>query len=347
MLLINSPNLVGRFLTNYNIWCDYQEFYSKITRVRAKQDDTGIPCFLSNHVDSINASSEPLIAIDCLTEGLHYRKYFEQYRTNAQYLIFSNGWWDQEKIKLPIDYELIYHNFFLCEMTDTYFSPNRFCFYLDKQYQFENHKPCVFISTVGNQRPQRDYLIDQLLSNLNYKNFILRYSGEDLGIEYLNDIISIDKGHFDPYIVLYSQYYHNISQSLPIDLYNQGQFNLVVESDLDGSDEFFLTEKTIKSLITGMPFVVASTPCFLQHLKKLGFHTYEQLWDESYDQEQDFSSRMKKIVELCNSLENFDWAYHQDALKIIALKNIHNFFNLNRQVEKNFIQFENILKKIL
>ena len=347
MLLINSENLVSRYLTNYNIWCDYQNFYHNKIRTRAQQNSAGIPCFLAQDIESINASTHSMIAIDCLTEGLHYRNFFEQYRPGPQYLIFSNGWWDQTKIKLPIEYELVYHNFFLCEMADAYFSPNRFCFYINKSYQFEAIKPCVFISTIGNVRPQRDYLIDQLLKNLNYKNFIVRYSGQNLGIEYLHDVVSIDSGNFDPYTVIFDQYYHNISQSLPTDMYNKGHFNLVVESDLDGAHEFFLTEKTIKSLITGMPFVVVSTPYFLQHLRELGFHTYNQLWDESYDKIENFSLRVEKIVQLCNDLEKFNWQCNLKQLEEIALKNTHNFFNLNRHVEKNFIQFENILKKII
>lgn len=346
-MLINSTGLVTRFLKNYNVWCDYQQFYHKVTPLQAQQHNTGIPCFYVNDIENINSCSANLIAIDCLTEGLHCRGYFEKYNPDAVYLIFSNGWWDQTKVQLPIKYHLIYYNFFLCEMADTYFSPNRFCFYFDKQYQFEKNKPCVFVSTIGNTRPQRDYLVNQLIDQLNYKNFILRYSGEDLGISCLQDVVTFNPGEFDPYTSILDQYYHNVSQTLPIDLYNQGYFNLVVESDLDIANQFFLTEKTIKSLITGMPFVVASTPHFLKHLKQLGFHTYDQLWDESYDDIEDFSSRMQKIVQLCNQLKEFPWESNFEALKKIALKNTHNFFNLNRQVEKNFIQFETILKELV
>ena len=79
------------------------------------------------------------------------------------------------------------------------------------------------------------------------------------------------------------KYYHSISQTLPIDLYNQCRFNLTVETDLDWTNEFFLTEKTVKNLIIGMPFVSVSTPHFLKNLRSLGFETYSSVWDESYD----------------------------------------------------------------
>jgi hypothetical protein len=130
-------------------------------------------------------------------------------------------------------------------------------------------------------------------------------------------------------------------------MYNLARFNLLVESDIDIDDEFFLTEKTVKTLITGMPFVVLATPNFLKHLRNIGFATYDNLWDESYDEEIRFNDRVKKIILLCNKLNNFDWNAKQEELQKIQLHNRNNFFKLNKLSHQQFSAAEHVLKKVL
>jgi hypothetical protein len=232
-------------------------------------------------------------------------------------------------------------------MADTYLSPERYHFHSNKTYNFDYPKPCVFTSTVGTVRPERDYFINILKEKINYDNFILRYSGENFGIDAdCFDIINFEKGHFDPYTVLVEKYYHSVSQTLPTSMYNQSYFNLVVETDIDYVDNFFLTEKTIKVLMTGMPFVILSTPCFLKNLQQLGFTTYNQLWDESYDSIIDYKDRIDNIVELCNKLKKFDWESNRHLLQQIQLQNQNNFLNLNRVADQEFKHFENIIKAL-
>ena len=115
------------------------------------------------------------------------------------------------------------------------------------------------------------------------KKSIVRYSGQNIGIDCDLDVLNFKKGEFDPYTPILGQYYHNVSQSIPIQIYNQAYVNLIVETDAKFNHTFFLTEKTIKVLSCGMPFIILSTPKFLENLKKLGFKTYSSLWDESYD----------------------------------------------------------------
>jgi len=120
----------------------------------------------------------------------------------------------------------------------------------------------------------------------------------------------------------------------------------VVETDIDYRHGFLLSEKTIKCLIAGMPFVIVATPHFLKYLRELGFHTYNELWDESYDDELDVIARIDKVVDLCNNLDSFDWAANQSALELVGLKNRCNFLNLNRTMNKNFQQFEQALSEV-
>jgi hypothetical protein len=278
ILRLSATTGIEQFLSRYQTWVDHQLFYHKKCHHRVLSDKQGIPCFHYRDIQSINSNRSLIIGIDVMTEGWHSYDFFVRYPKNKKYIFFANGHWDQTKNRLPFTYWVVDTCFFLFEMADTYLSPNRFCFYSNKNYIFENNKPMLFVSTIGNVRKMRTYLVDQLVKKLDYENFILRYSGEDLGRDSGKwDVVSINPGEFDPYIPLQNTYYHNLSQTLPMDMYNQARFNLVVETDIEHSHEFFLTEKTIKCLITGMPFVIVSTPDFLSNLQKLGFSTYHTL----------------------------------------------------------------------
>jgi hypothetical protein len=345
---IDANDMVLNFIKRYKVWKDHQNFY-KNTSLEYKIDYSteGIPCYHYTDVTSINQSSNKLIAIDCLTEGLHSKKFFDQYDTSKHYLIFSNGWWDKSKHNFQIDYTLIWHLYFLFDMADVYNSPNRFCYYLDKNYQFDYPKPCYFVSTVGNVRPERDLVVDTLVDTLSYKEYILRYSGEDFGLPSSDlDVIKFTKGNFDPYTPILEKYYHNVSQSLPIKLYNQAYVNLVVETDLDYQDNFFLTEKTIKCLITGQPFIVVSTPFFLKNLKSLGFKTYDSIWTEEYDNVLQYSERVSKIQELICGLPMIDWQSNKEELMNIAQHNQKVFSNLSWIANQEFTNMETTVNNL-
>lgn len=336
--------MVTHLVERYQIWCDAQSFYTGQHTPKIALSADGIPCYLYNNLKQINQHRNSLIGIDCLTEGIHSIPDFKQYNKSNRYLIFANGTWDQDYYDLGIDYQLIPHNFFLFDMADTYNSPNKFCYYLDKACDYTNARPYVFVSTTGNVRPERDYLVNKLMSSLSYTNFLFRYSGQDINGTGDADVIRVAPGEFDPYSLILDKYYHNVSQTLPINLYNQGHFNLTVETDLSWKNSFFLTEKTIKNLIVGMPFVIVATQYHLKNLRSLGFETYSSLWDESYDDIEDYYQRVDCIVELCNNLGSFNWAAAAPELQRIGQKNQLNFLRLNALADREFTNLEKTIE---
>ena len=56
-----------------------------------------------------------------------------------------------------------------------------------------------------------------------------------------------------------------------------------------------LTEKTFKPICLRMPFVMVSSAHSLEYLRRYGFRTFADYWDESYDQEEDSTARLHKI----------------------------------------------------
>lgn len=63
-----------------------------------------------------------------------------------------------------------------------------------------------------------------------------------------------------------------------------------------------LTEKTWKPIAFKQPFIIIGATGSLQHMKDLGFKTFDHFWDESYDQEKNDLRRLQKIFEVFKSI---------------------------------------------
>jgi hypothetical protein len=348
---INATGWVIEFLDQYQTWKDYKNFSQPSEQLLdIKKSTTGIPCFVYTDIDAINLCNDPVVAIDCMWEGQHAAFCFQQYRTDKHYIIFANeGHYSRKEMNLPISYTWITYYYFLFNIVKSYHDPWHVCFHHHNEYKFNYPKLLRFVSTIGVTRPPRTYLKDRLLERINYKNYIFKYSGVDYGMPSDQaDVVKFVDDKFNPYRPRpgLEKYNYSLSNTLPMQMYDQADFNLVVETDINYQHGFLPSEKSIKCLTTGMPFVILATPNFLKHLKELGFHTYSELWDESYDNELDYAKRIDKIVDLCNNLNKFDWQANQSALELIGLKNRSNFLNLNQVISKSFQQFEQAILEL-
>lgn len=78
-------------------------------------------------------------------------------------------------------------------------------------------------------------------------------------------------------------------------------------SETNDNDKIFITEKLWKPVLCQQFFIVHGNYLYLQRLREMGFKTFGQYFDESYDLEADPVKRTEKIVELIESLKGFDW----------------------------------------
>lgn len=336
------------FLTRYQAW-----HYSKLLAEpnKASVVDFGnqgyrIPCFSDRDIEQINACQSKIVAIDCLNEGIRYCDHYHQYDKNKLYLLFV-PWFDQCRIDLPIDYVPIWYSHLLFDLVDNYLDSKSWYYHVDRTYTFDYPKPCLF-TTIAGPRGQREIIKDTLVNNLEKNSFIFRYDGKDFG----RNIFAIDvvdtsvPGFVDVPQAFESQFPHILKEPhciywklISIAAHNMSYFNLVLESDVD-NDRFFMTEKTIKPLLIGQPFVIYGSQGFLQHVKNLGFETFGTLWDESYDQEPNYEKRAVMVAELCIRLKDFDWEGHQDQLQAICTKNQLRIHNLGAVAQQEFQDFE-------
>jgi hypothetical protein len=123
--------------------------------------------------------------------------------------------------------------------------------------------------------------------------------------------------------------------------YAQTGIEVVLETLFDDS-RWHLTEKTLRPIACGKPFILAATPGSLQYLRKYGFQTFGNLIDESYDQITHAPTRLRAIIQEMERIADLDTnARHQlyQQMHKIAKQNKHHFFtNLQQQVMSEYIE---------
>ena len=88
--------------------------------------------------------------------------------------------------------------------------------------------------------------------------------------------------------------------------------------------QFFLSEKLVKAIGNCHPFIILSTPKYLEQLKKYGYNTFEPHIDESYDKELEPELRMVQAIDQIEKI-------CKDGLPVktleIAIQNQYNLVN--------------------
>lgn len=97
---------------------------------------------------------------------------------------------------------------------------------------------------------------------------------------------------------------------------------LIIETYVMGNT-FYPTEKTLRPIIAKTPFIVMGPINYLDNLKKLGFKTFNQWWDESYDQWEG-SYRIEKIKILLTQI--MSWSQEKMQQVLIEMEEVleHN-----------------------
>ena len=89
------------------------------------------------------------------------------------------------------------------------------------------------------------------------------------------------------------------------DDYNSIDIEVVLETLFDDA-RIHLTEKSLRPIACGQPFILAGAAGSLPYLKSYGFKTFDKCWDESYDFKADPEKRLIKITELMKHINEWD-----------------------------------------
>ena len=100
----------------------------------------------------------------------------------------------------------------------------------------------------------------------------------------------------------YKNFVDNISTNLPhSDFYIQSFLHVVTES-VYHYPSTFISEKTWKPISSKRPFIIIGPVGSLQNLHNLGFKTFNNFWDESYDTISDPIVRMTEVVKIIENI---------------------------------------------
>lgn len=186
-------------------------------------------------------------------------------------------------------------------------------------------KPKLFDALLGLNKAHRKFVITQLqrhdLMDKTYAS-LLKYNlsepknvnqflfrSEDLDqVETPEALITINNhGYFDSYDCVFSvgeKNNNNISAQIPFGVYDHSYYSIVCETQ--SSEYWFFTEKTAKPLVSKRPFIMFGSSLNLETLHDLGFKTFGNIIDESYDLEFDDQIRFEKAFEQVIHLSKLD-----------------------------------------
>jgi hypothetical protein len=107
-------------------------------------------------------------------------------------------------------------------------------------------------------------------------------------------------------------------------LADQSLLHVVTETVYHGK-KLHLTEKTFKPIVMQQPFILVSCQGSLEYLRGYGFKTFNNFWDESYD-EADDATRLLKIGLLLSDLDGLS-AREKQHLQQALVKTVEHNFN--------------------
>jgi hypothetical protein len=170
------------------------------------------------------------------------------------------------------------------------------------------------------RKNHRDWLFDQV----NIDKLLHSYVGKGV-------LISDDIDASDP----------NWQRYFNPNWYNTTAFSLVAETTPWHDDPLFITEKTFKPIAFQHPFIVFGQPGILTYLKAQGFETFENIFDERYDNIQEIDTRLNNIAEQVNNYSHKNY----DLLTLSKLKHNKELF-FDKQLVRNRI-IKEIIEPIL
>jgi hypothetical protein len=120
------------------------------------------------------------------------------------------------------------------------------------------------------------------------------------------------------------------------------EISVVLETVFD-DNRIHLTEKTLRPIACGHPFILASGAGSLEYIRSYGFKTFAPWIDESYDQETNSVKRLEKIIKSMKQVQDLQGQeledFSQEVKRIADFNKKHffsnEFFNQIRDELKN------------
>jgi len=155
-------------------------------------------------------------------------------------------------------------------------------------YIKENNLDDKVIMTYLGLPDQQGYL-KSITPGLNHEGWIW----EDQGLEIIDNVTHIQ---WTVTQVRYHGQQMSLSQVVPLNIYNQTAYTVVAETNFDNYYSFY-TEKIVKPILAERLFLVFSGQHYLRNLRSLGFKTFDEIIDETYDTVWDNEQRWQLVCD--------------------------------------------------
>lgn len=127
-----------------------------------------------------------------------------------------------------------------------------------------------------------------------------------------------------------------------MDLYQDSWLEIVPETLF--RDGFFITEKTIKPILTKTPFLIVSTCKYLEYLRQHGFKTFGHIIDERYDQQYRIEDRVQlMLAQLHDIIQNGSESFYKECKEVLE-HNQNRLFEISgrRQYDTDIFILSNL-----
>jgi len=138
-----------------------------------------------------------------------------------------------------------------------------------------------------------------------------------------------------------SQAHSHYSADFDVEDYESTDIEIVLETLFD-DDRLQLTEKSLRPIAVGQPFILVGTQGSLEYLRSYGFKTFSSVWDESYDLVEDPAERLIQIAELMKYIST--WLPHQRERNMAEAQAIADYNRQHFFSQEFFNQVTNELK---
>ncbi len=211
-------------------------------------------------------------------------EFFLEHKINTKkfVILYENRSEEYEKLLGFFQFTFHYYPYHL-----NFVTPSEFFNSGDFPYRLDTNFEKTFLSLNRTRKEHKGifekFFKDNNLQDLSYYSFLWK-----------------DERNFDEN---YIQHIHAQHDEL-IHLYQNTAINLLCESIYDSSYSYtmgiahtFLSEKTFRALAFPRPFILIGQKHSLKNLQKVGFRTFSEIIDESYDEMED-NERFEKIKQI-------------------------------------------------
>lgn len=259
---------------------------------------------------------------------------------SKKYYVISESYWDENEYQFEdVNYTLLYYSWELNDFQNRITNRNNVYHHLNYIDVPNQYNPSYdFLCLAGRSKPWRNVFIDRLQCKIDVSNSLTSYFGKNLGhvdlldidVKYSRDQNNFEKEFYSPNKDF--RYSYVLSYFTKPDLFSKTKFSIVVETEAE-NNEYHITEKTLKCLITGHPFVVIGTYNYLKFLRGLGFRTWADEFSENYDNILSLHDRIDTVIATVKELVNINFSKQ----KIIENQQ-HNLQTLCKLREDKFYQ---------